>query len=188
MATLMQRMLENFDYAKMTGTENYDLSKFIANDYDTPLNVYKISIPNNQEIIDSLITNNQENQNSPYLDLTDELKKQIEYSLNVEDIIFHLNTYSIYSFSTNWNDLINKDKIIRQAYTGRNYYNGKINKEIAYLYTFETGQPIFVFFKNLNNKILATSFFIPNENFSTLSGTRKVFKVLNCSVELYKSK
>lgn len=165
MTTLMEEMVKNENFKNSI---TYDLSSFIANDYDTPTNVYKISVPTSLEII------HENNEIYELWDkLPDNLKEQIENKFSFYTII------SLIISSENEN--IN-DSYFSISWYAKKTFNGNIDKSIAYLYTFETGKPIIVIFENDNNKISATSFFIPSKSLNTLSNIREIFKKYNCNV------
>lgn len=168
MATVMEQMVKNEDYVNMIGKDN-DLTKYIANDYDAPIDVYKILYPSNNELI-KYDENYNEINNLPS-DIKDYIIQRYNFTVTITEILFDNCNFNDIDISTSF------------------YYEEKIDETIkdrvALLYIFETGVPIIVIFEPQNGYIDATSLFMPIDSIKTLSGARAIFEPFGCTVDKY---
>ena len=175
MCVLMEDMLKNEqinEYKNLSpifGNE-IDLTKYLANDYDTPTAVYEITIPDTKTFLEATYpgTNDQLNNFPDYY--KNMIYENYDIALKQNDIIFAETT------TTN-------DRNVCTAYYLIQNFEGNIDNQIAYLYTFETGAPIFITFQQINEKIKTTAMFLPSEGVNSLSAAREVFDKYGCSVE-----
>lgn len=167
----MEDMVKNEDIRNFYQDDISDLEPLIANDYDTPIAVYKINTPTTEEYIKTILSDRYEQ----FEKLPEYWKEHLRYSVNIINIQIDI--------AMSEADTIN-------FYTIVNYYltkqlEGKIVEPQAFLYTFETGTPIMITFQQYNNKILATSTFIASSKLNSLSNVREVFDKYSCTVEKF---
>ena len=167
----MEDMVKNEDIRNFCQDDISDLEPLIANDYDTPIAVYKIGLPTIDETLKILLLDRYEQ----FENLPEYWKENLEYSANVTTL--QMNIAILEDDLTNYN-------------TASNYYltrqlEGKIVEPQAFLYTFETGTPIMITFQQYNDKILATSTFIASSKLDSLSNVREIFAKYSCTVEKF---
>lgn len=167
----MEDMVKNEDIRNFYQDDISDLEPLIANDYDTPIAVYKINTPTTEEYIKTILSDRYEQ----FEKLPEYWKEHLRYSVNIINIQIDI--------AMSEADTIN-------FYTIVNYYltkqlNGNIKEPQAFLYTFETGIPIMITFQQYNNKILARSMFIASDKLDSLSNVREVFAKYSCTVEKF---
>ena len=167
----MENMVKNEDIRNFYQDDISDLEPFIANDYDTPIAVYKIGLPTIDETLKILLLDRYEQ----FEKLPEYWKEHLEYSANITTL--QLNIAMLEADTINF-------------YTISNYYltkqlEGKTIEPQAFLYTFETGTPIMITFQQYNDKILATSMFIASDKLNSLSNVREVFAKYSCTIEKF---
>lgn len=173
MCILMEDMLKNEqinDYKNSSTSSNIDLTKYMANDYDTPIAVYEITLPDTKTFLEAAYPGINEKINN----LPDYYKNMIYENYDITSIQSSI----ILSEATTFNDI----EICTSYYLIQNF-EGNINNPTAYLYTFETGAPIFITFQQINEKIKTTAMFLSTEGINSLSTTRDLFNKYTCSVE-----
>ena len=172
--TLMGEMIESELYVEIMGSSHVDLTLVKAKDYDTPTRVYKISVPSYDTLIQKMATDEtNETKIDEFNELPDNLKEQIENKFSFQVITNLINSKSG-----------SNGVVISSTFNARNTYNGKISSSVAYLYTFETGKPIVVFFEPFGDKqFTASGNFIFAEKLSSLSEVRELFEPFGCFVE-----
>lgn len=177
MTTLMGNIINNEEYMSMLDFRNSEYSDFLANDYDTPRKTYTIEIPSNAQLIEKAMAKNEEYKKKFY-NLPEEIQEQIQFKYSFEDSVL---PFIIFKENISTNKVLS----ITSKTSAKREFEGSITSPKAYLFTFETGTPIIVLFRNLNNKIEATSYFLPSKNFSNLSTTRGIFEEYGCTINYY---
>lgn len=173
----METMLkdENYTNIQFGDLEKSFLDNFIANDYDTPNRIYIISVPNQKQIAEGLYKESED-----YTKLSNELKKQIENRVSFTNVIYSSNMETIYKQEYPF-----YDKIRVQYMTAIKEYNGILEKPIAYLYVFESGNPIITYFTQKDqNTVTATGIFYLS-SVESLSEVRATLEKYGCTITNY---
>lgn len=174
MTLLMGDMIKNPDYLDILGLSLYSSSveKFYANDYDTPIRTYIIEVPSNERILEMLTIGKTEELNELSSDLREQLRNLSSFEKIISNLILQNSNFD--------------EHIICMALSAQKVIEGTLKKDVAYLYTFETGKPIIVYYRQqANNSILVKSFFMGKNDYETLSETREIFEKLECTVTVY---
>ena len=130
----MQEMIYSDEYISLyTAIEFEDeIKNFQATDYDSPIAVYSVEIPNAKDVLSKLGSENIDD----YDKLSDNLKEQLDHRVSFSSIISSINVQS----GTNTMALCS-------LLTATKYDEDvELDKSIAYLYVFEEGIPIAVTF------------------------------------------
>lgn len=130
----LQEMIYSDEYISLyTAIEFEDeIEKFQATDYDSPIAVYSVEIPNAKDVLSKLGSENIDD----YDKLSDNLKEQLDHRVSFSSIISSINVQS----GTNTMALCS-------LLTATKYDEDvELDKSIAYLYIFEEGIPIAVTF------------------------------------------
>ena len=174
--TLMQEMLYSDQYQSIMGYNDigiYNFDYVKAKDYDTPTRMYKLTEPTFEAFFD--LTNLDDEKKTQFMELPDELKDQIKKRIGFNTIFSVINQQD--------NDF--EIYLISSAIIANKTYYGNLPQTVAYLYTFETGKPIAVVFKQTgNNQFTASGYFVFAEGLTSLSGVREVFEPYGCTVEV----
>lgn len=130
-------MLKSEEYFDITLNNNQYKSykeKLVANDYDCPVRVFSIDIPDTEVILKNLGADEYD----IYENLPDTLKQQINNRVSFLTIASKLN------YEKNDTNAV----VVYNNYTaGISFKKYSLSKPIAYLYIFETGKPILVLFR-----------------------------------------
>lgn len=168
MTSMLDLALNNEEYKDLQGI-NEDVSKYLSKDYDTPESVFKINIPSNEELIKFYKNYDK------VMVLPDDLKEsyidRYDFNIVINTIIY---------------DNCKSDDIWISISLGVfEFFEGTIDKSEAFLFIYETGQPIITYFMPSGSKIQSIAYFLPIENVRTLSGARNLFEQYGCQVEKY---
>ena len=167
----MQEMVYSDEYISLyTAIEFEDeIVKFQAMDYDSPIAVYSVEIPNAKDILSKLGIENIEE----YDKLSDNLKEQLDHKVSFSSIISSINaqsgtnTMALCSLLTATKD----DKDV------------ELDKSIAYLYVFEKGIPIAVTFTK--SGYANGQFLILNDS-NSYEDISEIFNTYSCEVDKIK--
>ena len=130
----MQEMVYSDEYISLYSAVEFEdeIVKFQATDYDSPIAVYSVEIPNAKDVLSKLGSENIDD----YDKLSDNLKEQLEHRVSFSSIVSSINAQS----GTNTMALCS-------LLTATKYDKDvELDKSIAYLYVFEEGIPIAVTF------------------------------------------
>lgn len=175
MTTLLEDMLKNL--ASLSDTDSSStpdsVASYLANDYDTPIRTYVIEVPSNERILEIL--------------MADEIDKINELPENVREQLCIQASFTVVLSEITFDNTGHYDYIVCSTFYVEKTIAGTLKRDVAFLYTFETGKPIVVYYhQQSTNSILATARFIGNDIYSTLSDTREVFEKYDCNVTEYK--
>lgn len=167
----MQEMVYSDEYISLyTAIEFEDeIVKFQAMDYDSPIAVYSVEIPNAKDILSKLGIENIEE----YDKLSDNLKEQLDHKVSFSSIISSINaqsgtnTMALCSLLTATKD----DKDV------------ELDKSIAYLYVFEKGIPIAVTFTKSG---YANGQFLLLNDSNSYEDISEIFNTYSCEVDKIK--
>lgn len=167
MISTMEEMIQSEEYADIMGFIGEDelLEMVDTNDYDSPIAVYCISMPEITDLLkiaDDFVTDQ-------WNRLSDNLKEQIEKRLSFSTIVSMINTHKgskILAFSSCYIAFGENENI-------------KVDDTKIYLYVFEEGIPIAITFSE-SGSIIAQFVFL--EDIDTLSNARDAFEEYGCSV------
>ena len=167
----MQEMVYSDEYISLyTAIEFEDeIVKFQAMDYDSPIAVYSVEIPNAKDILSKLGIENIEE----YDKLSDNLKEQLDHKVSFSSIISSINaqsgtnTMALCSLLTATKD----DKDV------------ELDKSIAYLYVFEEGIPIAVTFTKSG---YANGQFLLLNDSNSYEDISEIFNTYSCEVDKIK--
>ena len=167
----MQEMVYSDEYISLyTAIEFEDeIVKFQAMDYDSPIAVYSVEIPNAKDILSKLGIENIEE----YDKLSDNLKEQLDHKVSFSSIISSINaqsgtnTMALCSLLTATKD----DKDV------------ELDKSIAYLYVFEKGIPIAVTFTKSG---YANGQFLLLNDSNSYEDISEIFNTFSCEVDKIK--
>ena len=167
----MQEMVYSDEYISLyTAIEFEDeIVKFQAMDYDSPIAVYSVEIPNAKDILSKLGIENIEE----YDKLSDNLKEQLDHRVSFSSIISSINaqsgtnTMALCSLLTATKD----DKDV------------ELDKSIAYLYVFEKGIPIAVTFTKSG---YANGQFLLLNDSNSYEDISEIFNTYSCEVDKIK--
>ena len=131
----MQEMVYSDEYISLYAAIEFEdeIIKFQATDYDSPIAVYSIEIPNAKDILSKLGSENIDG----YDKLSDNLKEQLDHRVSFSSIISSINAQSGTSTMALCSLLTAAMKYDKDI---------ELDKSIAYLYVFEKGIPIAVTF------------------------------------------
>ena len=138
-------------------------------DYDSPIAVYSVEIPNAKDILSKLGIENIEE----YDKLSDNLKEQLDHKVSISSIISSINaqsgtnTMALCSLLTATKD----DKDV------------ELDKSIAYLYVFEKGIPIAVTFTKSG---YANGQFLLLNDSNSYEDISEIFNRYSCKVDKIK--
>ena len=167
----MQEMVYSDEYISLYTTVEFEdeIVKFQATDYDSPIAVYSVEIPNAKDVLSKLGSENIDD----YDKLSDNLREQLEHRVSFSSIISSINAQS----GTNTMALCS-------LLTATKYDKDlELDKSIAYLYVFENGVPIAVTFTKsgyANGQFLLLSDSKSYENIS------EIFNRYSCKVDKIK--
>lgn len=176
MTTQMEELIKSDFYAEeMVGSsDSLDSARksFIANDYDSPVKVYSINVPDSKTIFETFSGTDEDIWN----ELSDTLKEQILNKVTAQTMFMSINSKS---------DPDARTYAIVSAYTvTKRFENYSLKEDITYLYMFETGKPITVTFNAGDNEIQAIANFLLLPQTSTLSDIREIFSTFGCTVNV----
>ena len=163
----MEEMIQSEEYSDIIGTNDVEelLKTVDTNDYDSPIAVYSISMP---EITDLLrITDDYDA--DQWNRLSDNLKEQIERKLSFSTIVSMINAQQgaqKIAFSSVYIAFDEDENI-------------KVDDTTIYLYVFEKGIPIAITFSESGS---INGQFVFLEDIDTLSNARATFEKYKCSV------
>ena len=167
----MQEMVYSDEYISLYTTVEFEdeIIKFQSTDYDSPIAVYSVEIPNAKDVLSKLGSENIDD----YDKLSDNLREQLEHRVSFSSIISSINAQS----GTNTMALCS-------LLTATKYDKDlELDKSIAYLYVFENGVPIAVTFTKsgyANGQFLLLSDSKSYENIS------EIFNRYSCKVDKIK--
>lgn len=130
----MQEMVYSEEYISLYSAVEFkdEIVKFQAKDYDSPIAVYSVEIPNTKDVLSKLGSENIDD----YDKLSDNLKEQLDHRVSFGAIISSINAQSGA-----------KTMAMCSLLTAAKYDKDmELDKSIAYLYVFEKGTPIVVTF------------------------------------------
>ena len=165
---VMDEMINNKNYAQLTGATDslVPIADTInTNDYDSPVAVYCITMPDVTDFFKMASDFDMSNWNN----LSDNLKEQVENKISFSSIITMINSQkgaNTVAFSTTYT-AIDKNE------------NLSLDDTINYLYVFEKGTPIAITFSETG---IVSGQFVFLENIDTLTNAKSVFEKYNCSV------
>lgn len=174
MTFLMGNMIKDPAYLDIMGLSLYSSSaeKFYANDYDAPIRTYVIEVPSDERVLEMLTIEKAEKLNELPSDLREQLLNSISFEAIISNLILQNTDFDEHTICM----VISAQKVIE----------GTLKNDVAYLYTFETGKPIIVYYRQqANNSILVKSYFMGKNVYETLSETREIFENLECTVTVY---
>ena len=176
---LMGEMVSNEDYVNMYGSD-INIEKVRAKDYDTPIKVYNITQPIFEKAIEEFARKNSTIKET-YEKLPDSLKEQLKWQVNFSSIINTLR----YEIESDFDDF--EISVLSNIFIAQKRKTGTIERATAYLYVFETGQPILVEFTPIGNKEynMVGRFFLIKEC-NTLSDVRTLLEPYGCEVSVIK--
>lgn len=182
-ATTMEKMVKSDDYFGLTVSLDNDFQqireeKLIANDYDTPIKVYSISIPNK----DTYLRETGVLETEEWANLSSELREQVKNTLT-DEFIFNTILNSLISYNNSYKE---KVTIFNLLVYRKAIQDSSLKSSIMYLYIFETGNPIIVLFSASNNKIDVEGHFILSDELNSLSSIRGMFEEYGCEVNVVK--
>ena len=157
------------DFASVSETE---LQLIYANDYDSPIHVFEISEPSFDAYIATL--NNSDTFKEQFNLLSPANQEYCSSLIDMRYIVSTINCSSQLHYQT-----------IRLASTfiRTKDFSIHINKSISYLYTFETGKPVLVYFEKLSpSKVRATGYFLFVDDEMTFDNVKKYFSPYGCEV------
>lgn len=172
--TVMGEMVKSEVYTDMLGGENSDNVLVRANDYDTPIKCYGMTVPSAERLIESVGSADYKEQ---FESLSPTLQEQIKSRSTFLTVINYEN-FSNSSVSSV------EAMALSAIYAAHLKFNGKLDETVAYLYIFETGKPIVVIFTPIDKKhFLADGYFFFSKDCSSLSSVRNIFEKYGCNVE-----
>lgn len=178
MTSLMGDMIKNSTFLELRGISSSSSStkEFYANDYDTPIRTYIVAVPSNESILEKAMSMTDTDRLDKLKELPENLYKQFSYMATFDLVIMNM-IHKNSSFD---------ETLICQSLIAQEVVEGTLEKDVAYLYTFETGKPIIVYFsQQAPNSIFVRSYFIGKNNFTTLSDAREAFAEFDCNVSKY---
>lgn len=165
----MQEMVYSDDYISAFSTVEFEdeIVKFKATDYDSPVAVYSLEMPNTKDILSKV-------GNPEFYDkLSNNLKEQLDNRISFSSIISLINARS----GTNTIALCS-------ILTATKYDEDiKLDKDIAYLYVFEKGVPIVVTFTKTGNA--NGQFFLLNDS-NSYEDISEILGKYSCKVKKIK--
>lgn len=165
--SVMDEMMQSDSYGEIMGASGVQdtLEMVDTNDYDSPLAVYSITMPDTEELLKLAINNDMD----LWQDLSEKLKEQVENRVSFSVLVSLLNGRSgskNIAFSSLYMAFVKNEKL-------------KLKETKIFLYVFEEGTPIVVTFSE-SGTIQGQFLFL--ENVKTLSDVREVFEAFDCSV------
>ena len=132
-ATTMEKMVKSDDYFGLTVSIHDDFQrireeKLIANDYDTPIKVYSISIPNN----DTYLRETGVLETEEWANLSNELREQVKNTLT-DETIFNTILNSLISYNNSYKE---KVTIFNLLVYRKAIQDSSLKSSIMYLYIF----------------------------------------------------
>lgn len=167
----MQEMVYSDEYISLyTAVEFEDeIVKFQAMDYDSPIAVYSVEIPNAKDVLSKLGSENIDG----YDKLSDNLKEQLDHRVSFSSIISSINAQS----GTN-------TMVLCSLLTAMKYDKDiELDKSIAYLYVFEKGIPIAVTFTKSG---YANGQFLLLNDSNSYEDISEIFSTYSCEVDKIK--
>ena len=164
----MENLVKDNIYREFLDIKEYDNfinENVVANDYNSPVKVYEITQPIAEKFFEQLPTYDKETIDK----LSEDAKEQLYNKVNYNTICTLLNSSQP--------EYINVSTI----FTINKTFSGSISNEVAFLYVFETGVPIFVSFEG-KSEIEATAAFVFLKEVDTLYKTSEIFKAFGCEV------
>ncbi len=167
----MQEMVYSDEYISLYAAIEFEdeIVKFQATDYDSPIAVYSVEIPNAKDVLLKLGSENIDD----YDKLSDNLKEQLEQRVSFSSIISSINAQSG-----------TKTMALCSILTATKYDKDmELDKNIAYLYVFEKGAPIAVTFTKsgyANGQFLLLS---DGKSYEDIS---EIFNIYSCKVDKIK--
>jgi len=174
MTIQMEELVKSDYYAELAGLNDSmkpEREKFIANDYDTPVKVFSISILDSKKILENLGEISEDKWNA----LNPSIQEQILNKVSMQTILNYVN-FKYNSGST--------FAVISNYTAKKQFENYSLKENIVYLYMFETGTPVAVTFTGYNGGIEAQSQFLLLPQTSTLSDIRELFTPFGCNVNV----
>lgn len=170
-AKTMQEMVYSDEYISLyTVTEFEDeIVNFQATDYDSPIAVYSVEIPNVKDILSKLGPENIDD----YDKLSDNLKEQLDHRVSFNSIVSSINAQrgtNIMALSS----LLTATKYDKDL---------ELDKSIAYLYVFEEGVPIVVTFTKSG---YANGQFLLLNDSNSYEDISEIFNRYSCKVDKIK--
>lgn len=167
--SVMDEMLNDETYLELMGSSRYmedALEKANTRDYDYPVAVYAISMPEITVLLEEVYGFDRETWDS----MSSNLRTQVE------------NRFSFAMLASQINGLRGTDEIAFSTICTAVDYNKKLNvkEDITFLYIFEEGIPIAVSFSE-RGSIQGQFLFL--EDVETLSDVREAFEDVGCSVK-----
>ena len=167
----MQEMTYSDEYISLYATIEFEdeIVKFQATDYDSPIAVYSVEIPNAKDVLSKLGSENIDD----YDKLSDNLKEQLDHRVSLSSIISSINAQS----GTNTMALCS-------LLTATKYDKDvELDKSIAYLYVFEEGIPIAVTFTKSG---YANGQFLLLNDSNSYEDISEIFNRYSCKVDKIK--
>ena len=166
--SIMEEMIQSEEYCEIMGSGAQFFETAIladTNDYDSPIAVYSISMPDVNDLLEIASDHGADQWNS----LSDNLKRQLQNRISFSTIISVINGQQgaqRLAFSSVYTAFDRREDI-------------KVDDTTIYLYVFEEGIPIAVTFSEYG---AVTGQFVFLEDIDTLKKARDVFEEYNCSV------
>lgn len=167
----MQEMTYSDEYISLYATIEFEdeIVKFQATDYDSPIAVYCVEIPNVKDVLSKLGSENIDD----YDKLSDNLKEQMDHRVSLSSIISSINAQS----GTN-------TMVLCSLLTATKYDKDvELDKSISYLYVFEEGIPIAVTFTKSG---YANGQFLLLNDSNSYEDISKIFNRYSCKVDKIK--
>ena len=167
----MQEMVYSDEYISLYSAVEFEdeIVKFQATDYDSPIAVYSVEIPNAKDVLSKLGSENIDD----YDKLSDNLKEQLDHRVSFVSIISSINAQS----GTNTMALCS-------LLTAMKYDKAlELDKSIAYLYVFEEGVPIAVTFTTSG---YANGQFLLLNDSNSYEDISEIFNRYSCKVDKIK--
>lgn len=165
--SVMDEMIGSEEYSEMIGGKSFKslVQTVDTGDYNLPIGVYRIDLPEAQELLKLLKVSDLEDWNR----LSENLKKQIENKVSFSAIISILNAKKgseYVAFSSVYTAMDKNTKF-------------KIEKPVVLLYVFEKGEPIAVTFSETGS---VSGQFLFLDEIKSDSEIKEFFKEYKCSV------
>jgi len=170
MACLLEEMIDNSDYLEIQEISSDSIKKYYGNDYDNPSKAYIIQPPTSSRLVELIkIDYADELANIP-----NHLREQLTYLLDLKYVVLR----DILTKDVDFDDVVICNTLIATK-----NIKGNLGNDVAYVYVFNTGVPIIVYYhQQAKNSIAILSHFLLPES---LSNTLELFDKYECKVTEY---
>lgn len=173
MTKTMEEVVKNDFYSNycVSSYIKEERHQFIANDYDTPIKVYDITLftdAKTQFLKLNTITEEEWNE------LPESVKEQLLNKMKMPTVVTNINA----------KNGINIFAVANSYVITKQFEGCSIKNDFSYLYVFETGKPIMVTFSPSHNGVNAIAQFLITEKVNSLSTLRELFGNYDCQVSV----